>query len=93
MASTVTRNVLIREITELLKTRGYRMAANPSSVGTASSYVSDSFRVYTHVSGNLSAPAGTIYRIVIDLVLATLTTQDEKVHAAQQNLIPSTTRI
>ncbi len=86
MALVATRQNLIRDLIELLKTRGLRKAAhsgNPSS---------DEFECYTHVTGNLAAPAATVYRIVLDFSTATLTTQEETAFGSHHPHVPSESR-
>lgn len=72
------RQALIRDFTQLLKTRGLRLAALGPTIGTGpgASQSSDWYKVYTHVNGTLAAPAGTVYRIVIDLDATKVTALD-----------------
>ena len=85
----VTRQQLIRDFTQLLKTRGLRLAAL-GGAGTSS----DWYKVYTHVSGNLAAPSATVYRIVIDLDNNKLTAlADERMTGAENTVIPVPGRV
>lgn len=85
----VTRQQLIRDFTQLLKTRGLRLAALG---GTGQS--SDWYKVYTHVAGNLSAPSATVLRIVIDLDNTKLTAlSDERMTGAEASVIPVPGRV
>ena len=79
--TTITRQQLIRDFTNLLKTRGLRLAAKGGN-GT----FSDWYKVYTHVAGNLAATAGTVYRIVMDFDKAVLDSLDERATGAEYTI-------
>lgn len=82
-----TRQQLIRDITQLFKTRGLRLAMLGSSGG------SDHLNIYTHVSGNLAAPAGTTFRIVVDMSQTLLDAMGEKAVGAENSVIPVPDRV
>jgi hypothetical protein len=93
MVLVATNQNLIRDIAELLKTRGLRLAAHEVN-NTATAVNSDYFVVYTHVTGGdaLSAPSAGTQRIVIEFNTAALTTMDEKAFGSIHPHVPSTTR-
>lgn len=84
----ITRQQLIRDFHELLKTRGLRLAAL-GGAGTSSDY----YKVYSHVSGNLAAPASGIQRIVFDLDQTKLDTLGEIATGAEAHVIPVPGRV
>lgn len=85
----VTRQQLIRDLTQLLKTRGLRLAALG---GTGAN--SDWYKVYTHVAGNLAAPSASVYRIVLDFDNTKLTAlSDERMVGAENSVIPIPDRV
>lgn len=84
----ITRQQLIRDFTQLIKTRGVHQAALG---GTKTN--SDWYKVYTHVAGNLAAPAGTVLRLVIDFDQATLDAMGEKATGAENTVIPAVDRV
>lgn len=85
----VTRQQLIRDFTQLIKTRGLRLA-NLGGTGQNS----DWYKIYTHVSGNLAAPSASVYRIVIDLDNTKLTAlSDERMVGAETHMIPVPGRV
>jgi hypothetical protein len=82
--TTITRQQLIRDFTNLLKTRGLRLAALVTGSNGVQS--SDWYKVYTHVSGNLSAPDADVYRIVMDFDKDILDTLDERATGSEYNI-------
>lgn len=83
------RQALVRDFTQLLKTRGLRLAALG---GTGAS--SDWYKVYNHVAGTLAAPAGTVQRIVIDIDDAKLVALGEKgVGGDMSSVVPQPDRV
>lgn len=94
-----TRQQLIRDFTQHLKTRGLRIAGlgaagvPPGAAGVTGGTGSDHYRVYTHVAGNLAAPASTTFRIVIDLSQAILDAMGEKATGAENSVIPIPDRV
>ena len=87
MAS-ITAQQLIRDFTQLLKTRGVRLAAL-GGAGTSS----DWYKVYQHAAGNLSAPSAGTLRIVMDFSSAILDAMGEKATGAENTVIPAPDRV
>ena len=80
--TTITRQQLIRDFTNLLKTRGLRLAALG---GTGAS--SDWYSVYTpSLTVALTAPTSDVYRIVIDMNKAKLDALDERATGSEYNI-------
>jgi hypothetical protein len=93
MALVASNQNLIRDIAELLKTRGLRHAAHKSAFDSTLTN-SDYFVVYTHVTGGdaLSAPSAGTQRIVIEFDTTQLTTMDEKAFGSIHPHVPATDR-
>ncbi len=73
--TTITRQMLIRDFTQLLKTRGLRLAA----LGGTAKSSSDWLRVYTQATGTtLADPTASVFRIVIDMDKAVVDALDER---------------
>ena len=93
MALVPTNQNLIRDVGELLKARGLRLAAHKQEFD-ATLTNSDYFLVFTQVTGGaaLSAPAAGTQRIVIDFKTTKLTEMDEKGFGSIHPHIPSPSR-
>lgn len=93
MALVASNQNLIRDVAELLKTRGFRHAVHKSAFD-ATLPNSDFFVVYTQITGGaaLTAPAAGIQRIILDFKTSVLTTLDEKGFGSIHPHVPSTTR-
>ena len=89
-----TKQMLVREIRALMMTRGLRFPNHSGTLDVLSGQkLNDGLKVYSHFEGTLAAPAGTVYRIVLDFDVPTLTSMDEKVHGSDHPIVPSTTRV
>lgn len=88
-----TNQNLIRDLAELLKTRGLRLAAHKQEFDSTLTN-SDYFLVYTQVTGGsaLAAPAAGTQRIVIDMKTTKLVDLDEKGFGSIHPHVPDPTR-
>jgi hypothetical protein len=93
MAIVATDQQLIRQLQELMKTMGLRHAVHNAATYNGE-LVSDSYAIYTHLTGAsaLAAPAAGTQRLVLDFRTSELTTMDEKAVGAIHPHVPSPTR-
>lgn len=84
----VTKQEILRDVLEMLKTRGIRLAA---LLGTSS----DIYSIYIHdnAAGNLAQPASGTIRIVIDFDQDKLDELDERAVGSTHTVIPTPGRV